>query len=63
MPSAVVITGSWRKSSFSGDENCVTVAPSIQGAAVIDSKHGESDVLAFTSKAWTGLVQAVGLLH
>jgi hypothetical protein len=44
------VTGSWRKSSFSGDQGaCVEFAPSTAGVAIRDSKLGEtSPILHFT---------------
>jgi hypothetical protein len=42
----------WHKSSFSGANGCVEVAPVEGGAAVRDSKDPASPVLRFTAREW-----------
>ncbi|MFI6332219.1 DUF397 domain-containing protein [Micromonospora chersina] len=50
----------WRKSSLSGDGNCVEVAAG-NGAVVgvRDSKDVAGPVLAFSPVAWTGFVSGL----
>jgi hypothetical protein len=50
---------SWRKSSKSGDSNCVEV--SITGSAVLvrDSKARDEAVLEFTPSAWSDFISAL----
>jgi hypothetical protein len=43
----------WRKSSFSGDTECVEVAVSPDLVGVRDSKNVEGEQLRMTAEAWT----------
>nr|WP_088997987.1 DUF397 domain-containing protein [Micromonospora echinaurantiaca] len=50
----------WRKSSLSGDGNCIEVA-TVKGevVGVRDSKDAAGPVLAFSPTAWTGFVSGL----
>ncbi|KAB1118865.1 DUF397 domain-containing protein [Micromonospora aurantiaca] len=50
----------WRKSSLSGDGNCVEVAAvSGEVVGVRDSKDAAGPVLAFSPVVWTGFVSGL----
>ncbi|MFI6516928.1 DUF397 domain-containing protein [Spirillospora sp. NPDC050679] len=51
----------WRKSSFSGDGDCVEVAAITSGAFLVrDSKRGAAgDVISLTGSEWAALLDAV----
>jgi len=50
----------WRKSTFSGADTCVVVAPlNGGGAAVKDSKNPHSPVLYFNTDEWRAFVKGV----
>jgi hypothetical protein len=46
----------WRKSSHSGQENCLVVRPAAGGVEVRDSKNPGGAVLAFTRDEWLAFV-------
>lgn len=51
---------SWRKSSFSGSQNCVEVALDASRAVhVRDSKAAGGPVLTFTPDEWTAFLQGM----
>jgi hypothetical protein len=49
-----MVVGSWRKSSYSGNNggDCVEVGHQETAVAVRDTKDREGTVLRFTPKAW-----------
>ena len=50
----------WRKSTFSGADSCVEVAPlSGGGAAVRDTKDPDSPILRFDDHEWAAFVAGV----
>jgi len=49
----------WRKSSYSGQGNCVEVAAAGRGVAVRDSKDPDGPELAFGQHAWQSFVAAI----
>jgi hypothetical protein len=49
----------WRKSSHSGQGNCVEVAKPQQGVAVRDSKDPMGPSLTFTAEAWSAFIADV----
>jgi len=49
----------WRKSSYSGNGNCVEVAVPGTGMAVRDSKDPNGPALHFSAAAWTAFVSSV----
>ncbi|MEY9962193.1 hypothetical protein ABIA33_000214 [Streptacidiphilus sp. MAP12-16] len=49
----------WRKSSYSGNGQCVEVAAPHTGVAVRDSKDPMGPSLAFTSEAWAAFIKEV----
>lgn len=49
----------WRKSTRSGDGNCVEVADVTEGTAVRDSKDPTGPVLVFTGAEWAAFVAGV----
>jgi len=49
----------WRKSTKSGQGNCVEVARVPDGIAVRDSKDPDGTVLLFTTDEWTAFVGGV----
>ncbi len=49
----------WKKSSYSGQGNCVEVADTRDGTAVRDSKDPQGPALRFTADAWRAFVGAV----
>ena len=49
----------WRKSTYSGNGNCVEVAVPEAGMAVRDSKDPKGPALHFTADAWTAFVADV----
>jgi hypothetical protein len=49
----------WRKSSYSGNGNCVEVAVPEAGLAVRDSKDPKGPALHFTADAWTSFISEV----
>jgi hypothetical protein len=49
----------WRKSSYSGQGNCVEVAPLRDGVAVRDSKDPDGAVLRFGSDDWRVFVGGI----
>ena len=49
----------WRKSSYSGNGNCVEVAVPEAGMAVRDSKDPKGPALHFTADAWAAFVTDV----
>lgn len=49
----------WRKSSYSGDMNCVEVALQPEAVLVRDSKNPDGGMLEFSTDAWTEFVAAV----
>lgn len=50
----------WRKSSYSHDNGCVTVADLPDGGRLVrDSKDPDGPVLAFTPAEWTAFVSGV----
>jgi hypothetical protein len=57
----VDLTGArWRKSTRSGEGNCVEVADNLPGVvAVRDSKDPAGPVLTFAPDAWAGFLAAV----
>jgi hypothetical protein len=50
---------SWRKSSKSGDTNCVEVAVTAAAVRVRDSKDPASGILQFTPGAWASFMQDI----
>jgi Domain of unknown function (DUF397) len=53
-------TLAWRKSTFSGADSCVVIAPlSGGGAAVTDSKRPDRPVLYFDDHEWTAFLAGV----
>ena len=49
----------WRKSSYSGNGNCIEVATPETGMAVRDSKDPKGPALHFTADAWAAFVTDV----
>jgi hypothetical protein len=49
----------WRKSSKSGDSNCVEVAATAAAVRVRDSKNPAGGILQFTPSAWSSFIQAI----
>ena len=49
----------WRKSSLSGDGNCVEVATTSVAIGVRDSKDVVGPYLAFSPSAWSDFIDAV----
>ncbi len=49
----------WRKSSHSGNGQCVEVATPRQGVAVRDSKDPLGPSLSFTAEAWAAFIADV----
>ena len=49
----------WRKSSHSGNGQCVEVATPRQGVAVRDSKDPLGPSLVFTAEAWAAFITDV----
>ncbi|QMU75024.1 DUF397 domain-containing protein [Streptacidiphilus sp. PB12-B1b] len=49
----------WRKSSYSGNGNCVEVAVPEAGMAVRDSKDPKGPALHFTADAWASFIAEV----
>jgi hypothetical protein len=49
----------WRKSSYSGNGNCVEVAVPEAGLAVRDSKDPQGPALHFTAEAWSAFLADV----
>ncbi len=49
----------WRKSTYSGNGNCVEVAVPESGMAVRDSKDPKGPALHFTGEAWTAFLAEV----
>jgi Domain of unknown function (DUF397) len=49
----------WRKSTYSGNGNCVEVATPGAGMAVRDSKDPKGPALHFSADAWTAFVAGV----
>jgi Domain of unknown function (DUF397) len=49
----------WKKSSYSGQGNCVEVAPLRNGMAVRDSKNPDGPVLRFSADAWQAFVSGI----
>jgi hypothetical protein len=49
-----MVVGSWRKSSYSGNNggDCVEVGHRGTGVAVRDTKNRKGSVLRFTAEAW-----------
>ena len=47
----------WRKSSWSGDQNCVEIADRADGVHVRDSKDVQGSVLAFSAAEWTAFLR------
>jgi hypothetical protein len=53
-------TAQWRKSSFSGGQNCVEVARNLPGiVAVRDSKNPEAPALVISRARWAAFVDSV----
>ncbi|XVV00105.1 DUF397 domain-containing protein [Actinosynnema sp. CA-248983] len=50
----------WRKSTFSGDGNCVEVAFSAAGAHVRNTRNAAGERLAFTWSGWRSFLRFVG---
>jgi Domain of unknown function (DUF397) len=50
---------SWRKSSASGNSNCVEVALTDEHVWVRDTKDRRGPVLHFTAREWAAFVQGV----
>jgi hypothetical protein len=55
----------WRKSTFSGNENCVEIALTPGGFAVRDSKDPDGAVLAFAQSPSgpPSIVRATAIMH
>jgi Domain of unknown function (DUF397) len=49
----------WRKSSYSGQGNCVEVAADGHGVAVRDSKDPDGPALALGQHAWKSFVETI----
>jgi Domain of unknown function (DUF397) len=49
----------WKKSSYSGQGNCVEVAPVRDGIAVRDSENPSGPVLRFNVEAWQAFVSGI----
>ena len=49
----------WRKSTRSGNGNCLETAPAGGGIAVRDSADQAGPALAFTAHAWTAFTTAL----
>jgi hypothetical protein len=49
----------WKKSSYSGNGNCVEVAKPPAAVAVRDSKDPNGPALSFTPDAWTAFIAGV----
>lgn len=49
----------WKKSSYSGQGNCVEVAPLRDGIAVRDSKNPGGPVLRFGAADWQAFVSTI----
>jgi Domain of unknown function (DUF397) len=49
----------WRKSTRSGNGNCLETAPVPGGIAVRDSADQAGPALAFTASAWTAFTTAL----
>lgn len=50
---------SWRKSSRSGDTNCVEVAVTGPAVLVRDSKDPAGGVLEFSPASWAGFIRSL----
>ncbi|MCC3653337.1 MULTISPECIES: DUF397 domain-containing protein [Streptomyces] len=60
-PRAQGLSGAWRKSSYSGNGNCVEVAARIPGAvAVRDSKDITRPSLSFSGSSWQTFLADLG---
>lgn len=58
--SASAVDLTWRKSSYSGNNNnCVEVADGGERLAVRDSKDSAGPALLFSAEAWTSFVEGV----
>jgi hypothetical protein len=49
----------WRKSSFSGNGDCLEWLPSTNGVRLRDSRKVDGAQLCFTHSAWTGFLARV----
>ncbi|WP_042396260.1 DUF397 domain-containing protein [Streptacidiphilus carbonis] len=49
----------WKKSTYSGNGNCVEVAKPPAAVAVRDSKDPSGPALSFTPDAWTAFIAGV----
>ena len=49
----------WKKSTYSGNGNCVEVAKPPAAVAVRDSKDPNGPALSFTPDAWTAFIAGV----
>jgi len=56
---ARAITADWRKSSFSGDSNCVEIRLIAGMVEIRDSKDSKSPVLQFTHGEWIAFLAGV----
>ncbi|MEZ0095783.1 DUF397 domain-containing protein [Streptacidiphilus sp. EB129] len=50
----------WRKSSYSGNGQCVEIATPAVGVAVRDSKDPEGPTLSFSADAWSSFLTEIG---
>ncbi|OPC80353.1 hypothetical protein B4N89_04780 [Embleya scabrispora] len=55
-----IATGTWRKSSYSGNQggDCVEVAPLTGAVGVRDSKVGESPIVRTRAEAWAAFLDS-----
>jgi Domain of unknown function (DUF397) len=49
----------WKKSSYSGQGNCVEVAMVPEGIAVRDSKNPDGPVLRFGTETWQAFIAGI----
>lgn len=47
-PQLIKVTGAWHKSTYSNQNDCVELAPTVDGVAVRDSKNPSAGTLLFT---------------
>jgi len=52
-------SGAWRKSSNSGDGECVEVAIAVGAVGVRDSKNPDAGTLVFTAGEWSAFIRGV----
>ncbi|MFE5327017.1 DUF397 domain-containing protein [Embleya sp. NPDC056575] len=60
MSSERATTGTWRKSSYSGNQggDCVEVAPLTSSVGVRDSKVDDSPIISAGTEAWAAFLDA-----